>query len=432
MIHASAKLLAATAAAALLIGCTTVTDMMGSTVTPHSEAAHALGMPTASPESQGFSTAGLDQLTAEFRALVDQKKLAGVTTLVARHGKVVHFDTYGSANAATGEPLKSDSIFRIASMTKPITGVAMMQLWQQGKWALSDPVSKHIPEFKGLKVKGPNNTLVDQRTEMTMAQLMSHTAGFGVSAVYNDAGLGATDLQGMIDKLAKLPLETQPGTAWDYGPVVNIQGYLVEKMSGKSLDVYFEDHIFKPLGMVDTGFWMPEEKASRVVAIHTYADGVITGPAENRVTTAKPNFLAGSGGLMSTAEDYWRFSQAVLNGGELNGRRILQPETVKLMRTNVIAPEAKVDLYGPNQEGIGFGMDFAIVMDPQKANTPQGLNTFYWGGAFGTWFWIDPANDLVFVGMIQNVNGSTPTGGTPPLRTISPRATYGALVDPAK
>ncbi|OYW42208.1 MAG: hypothetical protein B7Z38_05840 [Rhodobacterales bacterium 12-64-8] len=432
MIRVSAKLLAATAAAALLASCTMVSDVMGSTVTPHSEVARALGMPTASPESQGFTKAGLDQLTAEFRKLVDDKKLAGVTTLVARHGKVVHFDTYGAANATTGDALKPDSIFRIASMTKPIAGVAMMQLWEQGKWKLSDPVSKFIPEFANLKVKGPNNTLVAQNSPMTMAQLMSHTAGFGVSAVYNDANLGATDLQGMIDKLAKLPLETQPGSNWDYGPSVNIQGYIVEKLSGQSLDVYFDEHIFKPLGMVDSGFWMPEAKASRVVAVHTYENSVIKGPAENRVTTAKPSFLAGSGGLMSTAEDYWRFAQAVLNGGELNGARVLQPETVKLMRTNVIAPTAKVDLYGPNQEGIGFGMDFAIVMDPQKAGTPQGLNTFYWGGAFGTWFWIDPTNDLVFVGMIQNLNGSTPTGGTPPLRSISPRATYDALTDRSK
>ena len=432
MIRISAKLLAATAAAAVLAGCTMVSDMLGSTVTPHSEVAHALGMPTASPESQGFTTAGLDQLNAEMHALVDGKKLAGVTTLVSRHGKVVHFDTYGAANATTGDALKPDSIFRIASMTKPIAGVAMMQLWEQGKWKLSDPVSKFIPEFANLKVKGPNNTLVAQTTPMTMAQLMSHTAGFGVSAVYNDANLGATDLQGMIDKLAKLPLETQPGTAWDYGPSVNIQGYIVEKLSGQSLDVYFDEHIFKPLGMVDSGFWMPESKASRVVAVHTYENGVIKGPAENRVTTAKPSFLAGSGGLMSTAEDYWRFAQAMLNGGELNGARVLKPETVKLMRTNVISPTAKVDLYGPSQEGIGFGMDFAIVMDPQRAGTPQGLNTFYWGGAFGTWFWIDPTNDLVFVGMIQNLNGSTPTGGTPPLRTISPRATYDALTDRSK
>jgi len=433
MIRTRFRLAAATALAGALAlaACSGVTESFTPQTSPHSQVARDLGMPTANPESVGFTTAGLDALTAEFRSLVDQKKLAGVTTLASRHGKVVHFDTYGSANAATGEALKPDSIFRIASMTKPITGVAMMQLWEQGKWKLSDPVSKFIPEFADLKVKGPNGTLVPQASPMTMAQLMSHSAGFGVSAVYNDAGLGASDLQGMIDKLARLPLETQPGTVWDYGPSVNIQGYVVEKLSGQSLDVYFDEHIFKPLGMVDTGFWMPPEKAGRVVAIHTYENGVIKGPAENRVTTTKPAFLAGSGGLMSTAEDYWRFSQALLNGGELDGKRVLKADTVKLMRTNVLAPTAKVDLYGPSQEGIGFGMDFAIVMDPQAAGTPQGLNSFYWGGAFGTWFWIDPTNDLVFVGMIQNLNGSTPTGGTPPTRTISPRLTYAALTDKA-
>lgn len=433
MIRNGFGLMAASVIASGLLAssCATVTDMFAPP-SPHAQEARDLGMPSANPESVGFSSSGLDTLQAEFRALVDQKKLAGVTTLVARHGKVVHMDTYGAANAATAEPLKPDSIFRIASMTKPITGVAMMQLWEQGRWKLSDPVSKFIPEFANLKVKGSDGALVPQASPMTMAQLMSHSAGFGVSAVYNDANLGATDLQGMIDKLAKLPLETQPGTAWDYGPSVNIQGYIVEKLSGQSLDVYFDEHIFRPLGMVDTGFWMPQEKAARVVAIHSYENGAIKGPSENRVTTAKPIFLAGSGGLMSTAEDYWRFAQAIGNGGVLDGKRILKDETVRLMRTNVLPPSAKVDLYGPSQEGIGFGMDFAIVMDPQRAGTPQGLNTFYWGGAFGTWFWIDPTNDLVFVGMIQNVNGSTPTGGTPPLRAISPRLTYGALTDTSK
>ena len=185
--------------------------------------------------------------------------------------------------------------------------------------------------------------------------------------------------------------------------------------------------------MVDTGFWTPPENASRVVAIHTYdSAGKIKGPDQNKVTTAKPSFLGASGGLSSTAEDYWRFAQAMLNGGELDGKRLLKEETVKLMRTNVLAPSAKVDLYGPSQEGVGFGMDFAIIMDPQRAGTPQGLNTFYWGGAFGTWFWIDPTNDLVFVGMIQNLNGSVPTGGTPRTRVISPRLTYAALEHPEK
>jgi CubicO group peptidase (beta-lactamase class C family) len=392
-----------------------------------------LGMPVASTESQGFAQAGLDQLDTQMHALVDQNKLAGVTTLVARHGKVVHFDTYGKANAATGAELQPDSIFRIASMTKPITGVAMMQLYEKGKWQLDDPVAKFIPEFADLQVKRAGGGTEPQKSPMTMAQLMSHSAGFGVSAVYGEANLSATDLQGMIDKLKTLPLETQPGTAWDYGPSVNIQGYIVEKLSGQALDVYFEENIFKPLGMVDTSFWVPESKARRVVAVHRYdADGKITASTENRVNTSKPSFLAGSGGLVSTAKDYWRFAQAVANGGVLDAKRILKAKTVQLMRTNVLSPQATVDLYGPGEKGVGFGMDFAIITDPKAANTPQGVNSFYWGGAFGTWFWIDPTNDLVFVGLIQNQNGSRPDSGTPRLRPLSIAATYKALVNPRK
>ena len=431
------RLLAATALGVAVLGTTGLTLSNPANAqqasSSHTSVAKDLGMPTATPESQGFTTAGLDALTKKFRDLVDQQKLAGVTTLVARHGKVVHFDSYGKANAATGEALKPDSIFRIASMTKPITGVAMMQLWEQGKWKLEDPVSKYVPEFANLQVKKAGSGTEPQKKPMTMAQLMSHSAGFGVSAVYEGNNLSETNLQGMIDKLKTLPLETQPGTAWDYGPSVNIQGYIVEKLSGQSLDAYFDEHIFKPLGMADTGFWVPPEKANRVVAVHTYDDGgKIKGPAQNRVTTSKPSFLAGSGGLTSTAKDYWRFAQAVANGGELNGKRILKADTIKVMRTNVLNPGVKVDLYGPSMEGVGFGLDFAIIMDPKAASTSQGLNSFYWGGAFGTWFWIDPTNDLVFVGMIQNQNGSNPNMGTPPTRVISPQLTYAALTDPKK
>jgi CubicO group peptidase (beta-lactamase class C family) len=404
-------------ALAVASGCASLTPAATS---PHSSLARELGLPTANPEDVGFSSSGLDALTKEFRDLVDQQKLAGVTTLVARHGKIVHFDTYGKASTATGEALKADSIFRIASMTKPIVGAAMMQLWEQGKWKLDDPVAKYIPEFANLQVKKAGGGTEPQQAPMTMRQLMSHSAGFGVSAVYEKDALQATDLQGMIDKLAKLPLETQPGTAWDYGPSVNIQGYIVEKLSGQSLDTYLQDHILGPLGMVDTGFWVPESKKGRVVAIHTYdAAGHITAMGENRVTTSKPSFLSGSGGLMSTAADYWRFSQAMGNGGVLDGHRILKEDTVQLMRTNVLHPGVMVDLYGPDQPGIGFGLDFAILMNPTAAGSPQGLNSFYWGGAFGTWFWIDPTNDLVFVGMIQNLNGSNPAQGTPATRVIS-------------
>ncbi len=383
------------------------------------------------PSSAGVSAEGVAKLEAEMQALVDQKKLAGATTLLARHGKVVHFEAYGVQDVATGVPTTRETIYRIASMTKPVTGVAMMILWEEGKWKLDDPVSKYIPEFEGLQVATADGGTEPQAHPMTMRELMSHTAGFDVSAGYDDDGLQDGDLQAMIDKLAKLPLAAQPGSDWRYGPSVNIQGYIVEKLSSQSLDQFFATRIFQPLKMDDTGFHVEAAKLSRVAGVHTYGeDGLIKTAGEVRpAPTSPPQFLSGSGGLFSTAEDYYRFAQMLLNGGELDGARILKPETVELMRKNVLNEGVTVDLYGPSQDGVGFGLDFAVILDPQAAGTPQGKDSFYWGGAFGTWFWIDPTHDLVFVGMIQNLRGSVPGAGTPPMREISPRLVYGALTD---
>jgi CubicO group peptidase (beta-lactamase class C family) len=397
--------------------------------------------PVVSPESVGFSADGLKAFQRTMRALVDDSKLAGVTTLVARHGKVVHVDAYGVRDLATKKPVATDTIFRLASMTKPIVGVAMMMLWEQGKWTLDDPVAKHIPEFAGLKVATPNGE-VPQAKPMTMRQLMSHTAGFDVTAGYANANIRDRDqpLQSMIDKLAKLPLAVQPGTDWRYGPSVDIQGYIVEKLSGQSLDEFLRTKIFEPLGMKDTGFWVDPSKVDRVTSVFTYGPDKrlirATPPPgqEKRYDdpSAKPVFLSGSGGLLSTTDDYFQFAQMMLNGGEANGKRFLKASTVELMRTNVLAKSVEVDTFGSGQPGIGFGLDFAIVMDPAAANTPEGRGSFYWGGAFGTWFWIDPANDVVVVGMMQNVSGSTPTGGSPRVRQLSRQLVYQALVDPKK
>jgi CubicO group peptidase (beta-lactamase class C family) len=385
-----------------------------------------------SPESVGFSADGLKTFQRTMRALVDDGKLAGVTTLVARHGKVVYLDAYGVQDLATKKPVTKDTIFRLASMTKPIVGVAMMMLWEQGKWTLDDPVVKHIPEFAGLKVATPNGE-VPQVTPMTMRQLMSHTAGFDVNAGYAKANLRDSDLQAMIDKLAKLPLAAQPGSDWRYGPSVDIQGYIVEKTSGQKLDVFLRTKIFEPLGMKDSGFWVDASKADRVTRMFTYDPDkrIMTAPTEGN-PTSKPVFLSGSGGLLSTTDDYFRFAQMLLNGGEANGKRFLKASTVELMRTNVLAEEVKVDTFGPGLPGIGFGLDFAIVIDPTAAKIPDGRNTFYWGGAFGTWFWIDPTNDVVVVGMMQNVSGSSPTGGSPQVRPLSRQLVYQALVDPKR
>ena len=388
--------------------------------------------PLVSPESVGFSSDGLKTFQRTMRALVDDGKLAGVTTLVARHGKVVYLDAYGVQDLATKKPVAKDTIFRLASMTKPIVGVAMMMLWEQGKWTLDDPVAKHIPEFAGLKVATSSGE-VPQARPMTMQQLMSHTAGFDVNAGYAEANLRESDLKAMIDKLAKLPLAAQPGSDWRYGPSVDVQGYLVEKLSGEKLDAFVSSKIFEPLGMKDTGFWVDSSKMNRVTSMFTYGpDKRIMAAPPQRDPSSKPAFLSGSGGLLSTTDDYFRFAQMLLNGGHANGKRFLKASTVELMRTNVLAEGVKVDTFGPGLPGIGFGLDFAIVMDPVIANTPEGRNSFYWGGAFGTWFWIDPTNDVVVVGMMQNLSGSSPTGGSPQVRPISRQLVYQALVDPTK
>jgi CubicO group peptidase (beta-lactamase class C family) len=384
----------------------------------------------AAPESVGFSGEGLAALRQQMRGLVDKGRLAGVATLVARHGQVVHFDAYGLRDLDSRAPVERDTIFRIASMTKPIVGVAMMMLWEEGKWALDDPVSKHIPEFAGLKVATGGDEVAPS-SPMTMRQLMSHTAGFDASGGYTDHALRAGNLQDMIHKLARLPLAFHPGTEWRYGPSVDIQGYLVEKLSGQTLDVFLRERIFEPLGMRDTGFWVDRSKAGRASKLFTYDDGgrIITAPTQVRGDlTEKPAFLSGGGGLNSTAEDYFRFCQMLLDGGEAGGRRLLKASTVELMYANVLEPGVTIG----RTPGLGFGMDFAIVLDPAAAETAEGRNTYYWSGAYGTWFWIDPTNDLIVVGMIQNTGGSRAGAGTPPMRTLSRDLIYDALVDPGK
>jgi CubicO group peptidase (beta-lactamase class C family) len=400
-------------------------------------------MPDQDPATvQGFSRAGLAAFNTDFHAMVDSGALANVVTLVSRHGQIVHLDAYGAQDVSDPSvPVKPDSIFRIASMTKPITSAALMMLWEEGKFALTDPVAKHIPEFAGLKVKLADGSLVDQKTPQTMEQLMSHTAGFGLASEYAAlAAAGGADLsypsmrsgnlQDMIDKLAKLPLFYQPGTDWRYGPSVDIQGYIIQKLSGQTLDVFFEERLFKPLGMADTGFCVDPAKSGRVVRLHKWDDkGKVTPVGEsNAFPTSPPKFLAGGGGLLSTVQDYWRFSQMMLNAGEFEGRRYLRASTVERMRTSVLAPGVNVTLYSPDTRGLGFGLGFAVIEDPVAAKTSQGVRSFYWGGAFGTWFWIDPVNDMIVIGFIQNVDGTKPDGA-PLVREASARAAYGAMVD---
>ena len=397
-------------------------------------AAGAADLPTAKPESVGMSTQRLGKLRSEMQALVDRNQLPGVVTMVAKDGKVVEFDVAGKRDVESGAPLQKDSIFRIYSMSKPITGVAMMLLFEEGKWQLNDPVSKHIPEFANLKVAkvNPQNGSVTQVAPdhpMTMRELMSHSGGltygvFGSTAVdkmYTDVNVLDRDatLQAMIDKLGKIPLLHQPGERWHYSVSVDVQGYLVEKLSGQPFPEFLKQRIFEPLGMKDTAFYVPADKMNRFVSFYTYdKDRKFVAHPGVPDFSKPPGAPSGGGGMVSTAMDYMRFCQMLLNGGELDGHRLLSPLSVQLMRSNVLPASART--MGP---GTGFGLDFAVVEDPVAAGGYGGEGTFYWGGYAGTWFWIDPVYNMIVVGMIQ-IRGD----GSPDVRGLSRNLTYQAIV----
>lgn len=404
----------------------------------------ARGLAAATPEALGFSSDRLERLHAVMQQEVDQKQLAGIVTLLARHGKVVEERTYGKKDLASGAPMTSDTIFRIYSMTKPVTGVAMMILYEQGKWHPSDPVSKYIPEFAHLKVfKGTDESgkmiVEDPAHPPTMRELMTHTAGFTygffgntpVDKMYLDQQvLQSQSLQDMIDKLAKIPLLYQPGTRWVYSVSMDIQGYIVEKLSGEPFPDFVQQHILGPLGMKDSGFYVPHDKRSRFATL--YSEGpkgelVAAGGSVPSDYAAQPSMASGGGGMVSTAQDYLRFAQMLLNGGELDGVRILAPATVHLMTTNHLARILMMGdtSFGP-RPGLGWGYDCAAFTDPVQADEVVGEGTFFWAGAADTWFWVDPTNDLIFVGMTQRMLGPH----WPPVMELSQPTVYQALVNP--
>lgn len=382
---------------------------------------------------QGLSKDGLAKFNAKFHAIVDEGKQANIVTLVARHGEIVNLDAYGVLNAseATPVPVKTDSIFRIASMAKPITAAAMMMLFEQGKWSLEDPVSKFIPEFDGLKVKQEDGEIVPQVSSMNMKQLMSHTAGFAARTEYPDLRKGS--LQDMIDFLSTQPLAFQPGKGWRYGPSVDIQGYIIQKLTGQNLDEFLEQQLFAPLGMVDSGWVVPASKVERLVSNHNAnEDGkLVAVDLTGTYNASTPKFMGAGGGLMvSTVKDYWRFSQMILNGGELEGKRYLKASTVKLMCTNVLEPGVHVQL-GPHVlHELDFGLGFAIVKDIPTKRTAQAAHSFFWAGLFGTWFWIDPVNDMIAIGFINNIHRSGSVGSL--LGQVMARMVYGAMEESSK
>ena len=391
------------------------------------------------PEAVGMSSDRLERLDSAMQGLVDDGLLAGITTMISRQGKIAHFGTFGHQNIEDGVEMSEETIFRIYSMTKPITGVALMILYEDGKFRLSDPVHRYIPEFEGLvvaKEDGPNGQPITEPADhpMTIRELMAHTAGLSygifsqsqVDALYNEANVldNNSTLKDMIDKLSKIPLRQQPGSMWHYSVAVDVQGYLVEVLSGQKFDEFLNERVFGPLGMNDTAFHVAADKADRFSQVYTHdADGNLMaqeGFGGRRDYLDPPNFLSGGGGLISTTMDYMRFSQMLLNGGELDGVRILAPSTVKLMHLNHLPRELK-----EMSPGTGFGLDFAVVLDPVAADGIS-KGEYYWGGAAGTWFWIDPKEDLVFVGMIQHFGPRRPD-----VRSLSRRLTYQAILEPS-
>ena len=374
------------------------------------------------------------------RRLVADGDLAGGVTAVARRGKLVQFDAFGEQDAAAGVPMAKDTIFRIYSMTKPVAGVALMTFYDEGRFALDDPVSKFIPEFKGLKVAGETDdsepVLEDADHEMTIRELASHTAGltYGffsrshVDTLYQRADVLDRDstLAEMIDKLAAIPLRQQPGTQWHYSVAVDVQGRLVELLAGKPFDQVLEERVFQPLGMKDTGFWVPEASRPRFATLYRQTRGGELRALPFGEYLQAPRLLSGGGGLVSTAMDYLRFCQMLLNGGELDGTRVLRPETVALMLDNQL-PEGH-GFIDPRVATPGnvFGIDFAIVEQPDGATDhPLAKGEAWWYGIGGTWFGINPSQHLAIVGMIQNMGGA----GARRARLQSKRIVYDAILD---
>jgi CubicO group peptidase (beta-lactamase class C family) len=409
----------------------------------------AVDMTPVKPESVGFSSERIERLHSYIQQVVDKKQLSGVVTILARHGKIVDYRAYGMRDVASSTPMTTDTIFRDFSMTKPVTGVAMLMLYEQGKWMPSDPISKFIPEFAHLKVfNGFDATgkmiLVNPDHAPTMHELMTHTAGFSygdgdspVDAMYQSLKVRkAETLQQLIDELAQIPLNYQPGTKWRYSLSMDIQGYIVQKLSGQSLPDFLRDNLYAPLGMKDAAFFVPADKRSRFATLyendgHEGLEPDTTNGSGMGDFLTPPTAPSGGGGMVSTAEDYYRFAQMLGNAGELGGVRILAPSTVRLMDTNHLPPSMLTGEFHVGAQtfrsGFGYGYNCAVLFDPQAADLPDGKNTFFWDGAAGTWFWVDPANDLVFVGMIQHIKG-----GRPNLQYVTRQLVYQALIDPSK
>ncbi|MCP4312214.1 MAG: beta-lactamase family protein [Bacteroidetes bacterium] len=368
------------------------------------------GLPTASPEECGFSSERLQRIDAVMQSYVEENKLPGMLTLVARKGRVVHLGSYGRMRS--DQAMETDMIGRIASMTKPITSTAVMILYEEGHLLLTDPVSKYLPQFENLKVyvsgEGEDMILEDPERQMTIHDLLTHTSGltygfFGdtpVDKFVRNSSMSSKDLEHMVNTLGGLPLLFQPGDHWNYSVSTDVLGYLVEVVSGSPFDQFIEEQILGPLGMFDTGFFVAKDKLNRVMPVYSLdEEGALVAGQLNRVPTKTPELLSGGGGLYSTISDYARFAQMILNGGELDGARILGRKTVDLMLSNHLSEEQMArSLRG---RGVGFGLGFSVVTNLTETRIIGSNGAASWAGINNTFFSVDPEEDLVWILMTQ-------------------------------
>ncbi len=405
-------------------------------------------LPVVSPEQVGLSAARLDRVRKWMHGWVDSGKLPGLTVCVMRKGEMAFAETLGKADVERNKPMRPDTIVRIYSMTKPLTSTAIMTLYEEGRFQLDDPISKFIPAFKNPRVYAGGSRgkieAVPAEREITFRDLLSHTSGltYGfmesnpVDALYRakdgvDFQTSTTSLKQLVEKLATFPLIAQPGKAWNYSVSTDVLGYLVEVISGQPFEKYLIDKVARPLGMVDTDFFVPKEKHDRFAANYQAgADGrleLIDDPGKSRYLSAR-SVNSGGGGLVSTASDYLRFCKFMLNMGELDGVRLLGRKTVELMTMNHLKGDM-ADMGMPRFSestyyGIGFGLGFSVMIDPAKAHILGSPGEYAWGGAASTAFWCDPAEDMAVVMLTQLMPSSTY-----PIRRELRVLTYQAIVD---
>jgi CubicO group peptidase (beta-lactamase class C family) len=373
------------------------------------------------PERVGLSSERLARIAPIMQGYIDRGQVAGLSTLVARHGQIAHLGCYGQAHIEQGRPVTPETIFRIYSMSKPVTAAAALMLYERGLYTLYDPISAYIPSFKdgqvllGLSADGEPQTVPVER-EMTIKDLFRHTSGLvygdgqgDIDKVYQRAGEGLRErteppkTADFIDGLAGLPLAFQPGQEYFYGYSIDVLGRLIEVLSGMRFGEFLQRELFEPLGMADTAFWVPEEKRERFAALYRMDHGLeLEDSPGSRQYDRPPAFESGGGGLVSTLGDYARFAQMLVNGGELDGVHILGRKTVALMGTNHLEPQQQACFDARmNKRGYGYGLGVRVMHDLSKAATAGSLGEFGWDGAASTWFCVDPAEDLIAVHMIQ-------------------------------